>query len=376
MDFNLFSYYTVGRRAELEAGLAGLRVDLYQRMLDETAQIVSAADELGYAGFGHPEHHLQIEGMEPSNDLAALAMFIGQHSKRLKVISCGWVSTTQNPLRAAETIATLDNMLRGRFSFGLVRGYQYRWVENFKIRPELTAVGPWNKDSDDDNLNRDYFAEYIEVVVKALTNRTFSHKGKHWQFPADGMVNPHPHPTYTEMGAGVRDDLTIDEVGIAPPPYQQPMPQMYAGFSASLRTALFWARHKGRPVVMSGNYDFCDLLWSKYREEAKKWGHDIPVGSEAAWGGIVVCAPTDSEAQAQFEDMAWFWDKWSVPFGNPMPEMLVGSPDTISAKIEAAQGRFNPSEAFMIIPQGIHPAGQICDSLELFATKVMPRFTG
>ncbi|MDH4077934.1 MAG: hypothetical protein OEW29_18565, partial [Acidimicrobiia bacterium] len=63
MDFNLFSSFTLGRRPELEAGLAWLRVELYQRMLDETAQIVAFADEAGFAGFGHPEHHLQIEGV-------------------------------------------------------------------------------------------------------------------------------------------------------------------------------------------------------------------------------------------------------------------------------------------------------------------------
>lgn len=374
MDFNLFSYYTLGRRSELEAGLAGLRVDLYQRMLDETAQIARAADEAGFAGIGHPEHHLQIEGCEPSNDLAAMAMFLGQHTERLRIVSCGWVSTTHNPLRAAETIATLDNMLRGRFAFGLVRGYQYRWVENFKVQPDLTAVGPWNKDTPADDLNRDYFAEYVDVVLKALTNPTFRHQGRFWQFPAEGMTNPHVHDVYTDMGAGVRSDMTIDEVGIAPRPYQQPLPPVYAGFSASLRTAVFWARHAGRPIVMSGNYDFCEVLWSKYREEAKRWGHEIREGDEAAWGGIVICAPTDAEAQAQFEDMRWFWERWSVPFGNPMPELLVGSPDTISAKIETAQRQFNPGEAFMIVPQGVHSADQICDSIGLFADKVMPRF--
>ncbi|MGI9614564.1 MAG: LLM class flavin-dependent oxidoreductase [Acidimicrobiales bacterium] len=374
MDFNLFSYYTIGRRAELEDGLAGLRVELYQRMLDETAQIAALADQAGFAGIGHPEHHLQIEGCEPSNDLAAMAMFLGQHTKRLRIISCGWVSTTHNPLRAAETIATLDNMLRGRFAFGLVRGYQYRWVENFKVQPQLAAVGPWNKDSPDDDLNREYFAEYVEVVMKALTNPTFRHDGKFWQFPARDMVNPHVHDAYTAMGAGVRDDMTIDEVGIAPRPYQQPSPQVYAGFSASLRTALFWAKHGGRPIVMSGNHDFCETLWKAYREEAKTWGHEIPAGAEAAWGGIVVCAPTDAQAEAQFEDMRWFWENWAVPFGNPMPELLVGSPDTISAKIDAARERFDPSEAFMIVPQGIHSADQVCASLDLFAEKVMPRF--
>jgi hypothetical protein len=163
MDFNLFSYYTLGRRSELEAGLAGLRVELYQRMLDETAQIAAAGDEAGFAGIG------------------------------------------------------------------LVRGYQYRWVENFKVLPELTAVGPWNKSSPADDLNRDHFAEYVDIVMTALTQPTFRYEGRFWQFPAPGMTNPHIHEVYTSMGAGVRDDMTIDEVGIAPRPYQQPRPQAYAG---------------------------------------------------------------------------------------------------------------------------------------------------
>jgi hypothetical protein len=38
MQFNLFMYCTVGRRAELEAGMAGQRNELYQRMLDEIAE--------------------------------------------------------------------------------------------------------------------------------------------------------------------------------------------------------------------------------------------------------------------------------------------------------------------------------------------------
>jgi hypothetical protein len=38
MQFNLFIYCTVGRRAELEAGMAGQRNELYQRVLDEIAE--------------------------------------------------------------------------------------------------------------------------------------------------------------------------------------------------------------------------------------------------------------------------------------------------------------------------------------------------
>ncbi len=374
MEFNLFTYCTTGRRRELEAGRAGLNGQYYQRMLDEIGALAQLADELGYAGFGHPEHHLQIEGCEASNDLAAMAMFLGQHTKRLKIISCGWVSSAHNPLRAAETIATLDHMLRGRFAFGLVRGYQYRWVENFKVKPDIAAVGPWNKDSAEDLRNRAYFSEFVDVVLKALTHETFNHRGDFWQFPAIGMRNPHPHAAYAEMGAGVAADMTITEVGIAPRPLQTPYPQLYGGFGASMRTALFWARHRGRPIVMSGNLDFCATLWANYQAEAARFGHDIGDGSQAAWGGLMLCAPTDTDAMRQFEDFKWFWEKWSIPFGNQFPELLVGSPDTITRKIEAARARFNPQELFMIIPQGLHPMEQLSASIDLFARKVMTRF--
>ncbi|MFN0091916.1 MAG: LLM class flavin-dependent oxidoreductase [Acidimicrobiales bacterium] len=374
MNFELFMYCTIGRRAELERGLAGLQNDLYQRFLAEIADYVRTADEQGYAGFGHPEHHLQIEGFEISNDPVAMALHLGAHSQRLKVMTVGWVSTTWNPLRAAEQIATVDHMLRGRFSVGLVRGYQARWVDNYKIRSELSAVGPWNKDTDVDDLNREHFAEWVDIVLTALREPTFSYQGKFWQFPPPGYVNPHPHGVYHEFGQGVDADMTVREVGIAPRPYQDPHPQIYGGFTASMRTALFWARHKGRPIVLSGNLEFCRNLWGRYREEAARHGHDVKPGEEAAWGGLMICAPTDAEAQEWAEDMRWFWDRWALPFGQGYPELLIGSPDTLTRRIEEAAATFPLEECMLLIPQGIHTPSQIHTSLELFSTQVMPRF--
>ncbi len=374
MKFSLFMYCTVGRKAELEAGQAGLNPDLYQRMLDEIAEYVRFADEAGYFGFGHPEHHLQIEGFEMANDPRLMGMWLGQHSKRLRVITCGFVSTTHNPLRTAEDIATMDHMLGGRFGVGLVRGYQARWVENFKIRPELNAVGPWNKDSPADTANREYFAEFVDVVVKALTHRTFSHRGKYWNFPPEGMVNPHLHDVYRRLGQGVADDMTINEIGIAPRPLQTPHPPLYGGFAASMRTALFWAKYGGKPIVLTDNLDFYAKLCRGYTEEAAKHGRKVANGQQAAWGGIMICAPTDAEAQEWLKDMRWFWDTWAMPFGQGLPELLVGSPDTISRRLDQVLKLLPQDEVVLLIPQGVHDRRQILTSLDLMASKVMPRF--
>ena len=373
MQFGLFVYCTVGRRQELEAGMAGKNPVLYRRMLAELADYARFAEARGYFGFGHPEHHLQIEGFEIANDPALMAMWLGQHTETMRVVTCGFVSTANNPLATAEKIATMDHMLGGRLGIGLVRGYQARWVENFKVRPELTAVGPWTKDTPDDDINRRYFAEFVEVVAKALANETFSHRGEFWTFPPPGFVNPHPHPVYTRFGQGVDADMRVDEIGIAPRPLQEEIP-LYGGFSASLRTAKFWARYKGRPIVLSGNTDFLQLLWREWREEAVAYGHDVPPGKEACWGGIMICAETDAKAQAQFEDMQWFWDTWATPFGQGVPELLVGSPDTLNKRIERISRAVPVDEAFLLIPAGIHTPQQIHDSLDLFARKVMPNW--
>lgn len=104
MDFNLFMYCTIGRPDELKAGMAGKPSDLYQRMVQEIAEYAQFAEQAGYAGFGHPEHHLQIEGFEVVNEPTLMSMWLGSRTKRLRVITCGFVSTTHNPLRTAESI--------------------------------------------------------------------------------------------------------------------------------------------------------------------------------------------------------------------------------------------------------------------------------
>ena len=371
MKFGLFMYCTVGRRNELEQGMAGRKPELYQRMLSEIAQYAEFTDQAGYFGFGHPEHHLQIEGFEISNDPCLMAMWLGSHSKKMKVITCGFVSTANNPLQTAEKIATLDHMLGGRFGVGLVRGYQARWVENYKVLPELNAVGPWNAKTEADDINREYFAEFVDIVVTALKSETMNYQGQYWSFPPKDFVNPHDHPVYSDYGQGVDANMAISEIGIAPKPLQNEIP-LYGGFSQSLTTAKFWAKYKGRPIVLSGNTDFLELLWKEWSDEAQRHGHIVEQGKQACWGGIMICAETDAKAQELYEDMAWFWKTWSTPFGQGLPELLVGSPDTLNKEIERVGKSVPIDEAILLIPQGILEPSALLDSLDLFSRKVMP----
>ncbi len=169
--------------------------------------------------------------------------------------------------------------------------------------------------------------------------------------------------------------MRINKIGIAPRPFQTPHPQLYGGFSASLRTAKFWAKYKGKPIVMSSDIDFLKLLWEAYRKEAETCYDYTPrPGDIAAWGGLMICAKSDNEAKALAEDMKWMWEKWAVPFGQPFPELLFGSPDTLCKRIEEVSRAVPLNEIFLIIPQGIHNRSQVLSSLELFAERVISKF--
>ncbi len=114
MKVSLFYLPSIGSRAEIEKGLAGLRGDLYTRMLEEITEQAVLADELGYDSISFTEHHFHLEGFELSNNPVLLDLFIGMRTKRIRVGQLGIVLPAQNPIRVAEDIAMLDHMTGGR----------------------------------------------------------------------------------------------------------------------------------------------------------------------------------------------------------------------------------------------------------------------
>src|SRR5499426_1561629 len=129
MRVSLFYLPSIGSRAEIERGMAGLRSDLYQRMLSEIAAQARLADDLGYDSISFTEHHFHVEGFEISDSPVLLDLFVGLQTKRIRVGQLGIVLPAENPLRVAEDIAMLDHMTGGRANAGFARGYQRRWVD-------------------------------------------------------------------------------------------------------------------------------------------------------------------------------------------------------------------------------------------------------
>ena len=109
--------------------MAGLRADLYQRMLAELGEQAVLADQLGYDSISFTEHHFHVEGFELSNNPVMLDLFVGMQTRQIRVGQLGIVLPTHNPIRVAGDIAMLDHMSGGRACAGFARGYQRRWVD-------------------------------------------------------------------------------------------------------------------------------------------------------------------------------------------------------------------------------------------------------
>ena len=375
MQFHLMQTGVVGRRKEIEAGMAGQRRDLYQRFLAEVKEYVQLADELGFAGYSQPEHHLQIEGFEVNNHPGMFSLFVGLHSKRMKAGIMGYSLPTHNPVRVAEEIATLDHMLQGRLYVGWVASRPWRSAEAEAARPGVRAPTPDNAKARDelDALNREVFEESLQVIKKAWTTPLFSHEGKHWQYPPNGGSSG--HPAYAKFGGGMDADGMVRKIGIAPLPVQTPYPKIYGGFAGSMRTVDFWAREGGKPIVLSGDLDFCDALWTRYTATAQKAGHDMTREDAAGWGGFLMLTEDKDRAAELMAEHRWFWDEWFIPFGQRMPNVLIGSASEIIDQIGRAHDRLGFNELFLMFGQGHLEPDANKEELEAFISKVAPRFS-
>jgi hypothetical protein len=88
----------------------------------------------------------------------------------------------------------------------------------------------------------------------------------------------------------------------------------------------------------------------------------------------MIFVPSDKAANAWTEDIRWFWSPWPKQFGQGLPLLLVGSPDTIFRQIETAIKRIPVHECSLLIPQGQQGRDRIFKSLDLFSSDVAPHF--
>jgi alkanesulfonate monooxygenase SsuD/methylene tetrahydromethanopterin reductase-like flavin-dependent oxidoreductase (luciferase family) len=379
---SLFYLPSIGSRPEIEAGLAGLRGDLYQRMLVELSEQVRLADELAYDSVHFTEHHFHVEGFEISNNPILLDLFVAMQTRRLRVGQLGIVLPSHDPIRVAEDIAMLDHMSGGRACAGFARGYQRRWVDTLAQQTHgIHGALPHEHDAID-AANRAAFEECYRIIRRAWTEDLFAHQGRTWRVPAG--PTPWTLEATERFGAGVEDGI-VRRVGVVPKPVQKPHPPLFQPFASSERS-IRWCAEEGITAVLPPLHPRLEhRLFDLYAETSGR----APGDGTAVLRDVIV-ADSDEEAEALWQDSGIFCGAaWFAPFGfsrgladpdtGAEPDLLgealalVGSVDRVCRQLEALQRRLPVRWLFHWTYNGLIPHAKLLRSIERFQTEVLPR---
>ncbi|MEM9562394.1 MAG: LLM class flavin-dependent oxidoreductase [Actinomycetota bacterium] len=358
-------------------------------------ELAVGMDALGYDTLWLAEHHFQREGYECIPNIPLLATHLAARTERLR-FGCGFnIIPIWHPLRLAEDYAMADVLTRGRVRLGVGRGYHSR--ELASLGPAGLA-GPDNgsddgnraSESDDPDAARDRFEEQVEVLLTALRQPSFRHRGRHYQLPPDGVEYR---------------GYELEELTLVPKPRHstecwQPI------VSASDRGLDFMLDHDIKGFVGGGaaSGGASETVARRWQAKLAERGRDTELGTDLIFGFSFYLADTEAEAKAAGRPILEEYQKMFGPLGfagqltndqldrlaDParaatagLPTIddaiaagswLVGPPEVLIEALTTVQETYPGLEEVMVAqPVGARPE-TIGEQLERFAGEVMPAF--
>jgi len=155
MNFGIFSL--MGYRTPGTAAAA---------LYDGAIAQVKAAEAAGFDIAWFAEHHFSNYCTCPS-PLMMVARLAGETS-RIKLATGVVVVPLYNPVRLVSEIGMVDQLTHGRLILGIGSGYQPYEFERFD--EDLADSAP-------------KLVEFVEILEKAFSSTTFTHKGRYWELP-------------------------------------------------------------------------------------------------------------------------------------------------------------------------------------------------
>ncbi len=333
------------------------------RLYQNALQQIELADRLGYDHAWQVEHHfLEEYSHSPSPE-----SFLAAASQRTKNIRLGhgiMQLTTNHPARVAEKVATLDLLSNGRCEFGMGES------------ASITELEPFGIDFDN---KREIFEEAVQAILPMFKAGPSEHHGKHFNMPLRMVV---------------------------PKPMQKPHPPLWVACSQldTLAKCGEWGMGALGFQFVSADaaHAWVHAYYNAFVKRQKKLA-DYRANPNIALVSFFMCAKTDEEARVRAEGDTFFqfslrfygqssgrrrppagtvnmWDeyqKWKA--ANPDQHAaalrggLIGSPETIRRKLRRFQSS-NIDQVVLLNQAGRNTHEHICESLELFASEVMPEF--
>lgn len=357
--------------------------------MSEGREIAEYCDTRSWHSIWTTEHHFGHEGLEVCPNPVLMSTDLAARTKRIRIGQAANIITFRNPLQVAEDIAMLDHMSGGRVEFGVGRGIYPR--ETLNMKPIADVRNP--------AVNRELFAESLEVIRRAWTQEFFSYSGKHFEYPYPGVSFPHP------MSAP-RSENTDPETGnltalaLVPRPLQDPHPPIWQVVDTS--PSIVSAAEAGINVMFwIPPTDSLVPRLELYRETySKTHGEEVALGTGVAVLRDMFVAETMKEAEKIAGEALLRYIRWVCHYRGlsnhrypnetlPATEnkldllnydwvhprnLLFGTPEFVTEKIQEMKDKLNIDNLLLWsnFPGLEHKATMA--SIELFTEQVMPNF--
>jgi natural product biosynthesis luciferase-like monooxygenase protein len=325
-------------------------------------RLAERADALGYHSVKAVEHYFHDYGGHTPNPIVLLSA-IAARTRRLRPITGAVIPAFNNPVKLAGELAMLDNLSHGRLDVGFGRAF---------IPKEFEVFGVSMEDS------RARFDEGIDIVRRLWTEERVTYEGKFHQ---------------------------LRDVRSTPRPVQKPHPPIWVAAVMSEESFVAAGRRGYHLMIVpyAGSLERSRDLVRVYRQAWRDAG--FAAGAEQIQVSLH-CYVAESHREA-VEGFRRPLDRYVEVFGEALrswsghqasqyagyhtmvesigattPESmlenrtaLVGSPDEVIEQVAFILDVFGDVEPSMQINFGGIPEGEAMRTLDLFASRVMPKFS-
>jgi natural product biosynthesis luciferase-like monooxygenase protein len=312
---------------------------------------VNYAEDLGFDSIWIGEHHF-CRYICPAPQIVAAA--IAQRTKKLRIGTAIVLLPHHDPIRLAEDYALVDLLSGGRLDFGVGRGFIKATYDGF------------NQSMSE---SRERFNESLELIELAWRQPTFSYEGKFYQ---------------------------AKEVTILPRPLQKPSPPIFMAAAVSPESFVA-AGEKGHSILLAPFFQSRGALKENlalYKETLRQSGHS-PEGLEivAGYHSFVDESPALAAQKWESHYMRYMnfvgtlidpeaytspqYESWrrleKITWERMYPgQVLCGDAAQCIERIGLMKEEFGVTHFFVYMDLGGLEHRQLLQSIERFATRVMP----
>ena len=361
----------------------------YSEMIGEMRELAEFCDAAGFHAFWVPEHHYSVWGREMLGNPLMMAADLSARTRHMRIGLSAAIIPFWHPLRLAEDLALLDHLTGGRLEVGVGRGNY--GLEALNLNPAADPNNPAG--------NLAVFLETLDIVKKAMGQKRFSHKGKHYEFPAPGFKADRAHsvddPDFVDPKSG-----ELVKLAIFPQAKQKPLPPFWqvvseateaiAAAAAADMGVIMWRasvanlKHRlriykdaadaaGRPVAFGARTAIVrDTFVAESAAEARRIAGAVCMESLnfANWRGPRIYLDPGEVLAADQE--AALRKQLTYDFVAPRA-LLFGAPDDVADQLFELHRETNIEQVIVKCSWPGLSHEQTMRSVRLFAEEVMPR---